>query len=388
MVKRIAENKLINLLSKFPAVEIIGPRQSGKTTLAKVIKNSIKKESVYIDLENPDDILKLQNPVIFLEDNTDRLVILDEIQNMPELFPIIRSLIDKKRKTGRFLLLGSASPNLMKGTSESLAGRIAYFELSPFNLNEIYTKNVLYKHWFRGGFPQSYLAKNDIDSRLWINNFIRSYIERDLRNIGLDIISTVSRKLLTMISHYNGKILNISDFSRALGLSVPTLKRYFEFLESAFLIRLLQPFYVNIGKRLVKSPKIYIRDSGLLHSLSGMKNFKFLQGNVMIGSSWEGYVIEQISQLISDDISLYYYRTQKGTEADLLFVRSNKPVAIAEIKYSANPHDLITLKKSISDLKTKKNFIITPNSDDYQSDSDTRICNLYDFLSKYLMNIL
>lgn len=388
MIKRNAENILNELIRKFPAVGLIGPRQSGKTTLAGIIMKNSFKESVYLDLENPDDILKLQNPVIFLENNSDRLIILDEIQNMPELFPVIRSLIDKKRIAGRFLILDSASPVLIRDSSESLAGRIAYYELAPFNLVEIFKKGVLYKHWFRGGFPESYLAKNDNDSRIWMNNFIRTYIEKDFRNIGLDIGKTVSRKLLTMLGHYNGKILNISDFSRALGLTVPTIKRYLDFLESAFLLRQFQPFYVNIGKRLVKSPKIYIRDSGMLHRLTGMNSFEDLQGNTLIGSSWEGYVIEQIYQLLNDDISIYYYRTHKGTEADIVFVKSNKPVSIAEIKYSPNPHDIGGLKKSVSDLKTRSNFIITPHSDDYILDTNIRVCNLKDFLSKYLKKII
>jgi hypothetical protein len=307
---------------------------------------------------------------------------------MPELFPLLRSHIDKKRTAGRFLLLGSASPNLVKGSSESLAGRIAYIELSPFNLIEIFRNDVLYKHWFRGGFPLSYLAKNDNDSNLWLNNFIRTYIERDFRNMGLDINSSVSRKLLTMLSHYNGKILNMSDLSTALGLTVPTIKRYLDFLESAFLLRHLQPFYINIGKRLVKSPKIYLRDSGMLHRLSGINKFSSLMGNPLIGYSWEGYVIEQIFQLLNEDLSMYYYRTHKGTEADIVFVKSNIPIAIAEIKYSPNPQDVDGLKKSIADLKTKINFIITPNSDDYVSDVNIRVCNLSDFLFKHLPKII
>jgi len=388
MIKRIAENKVLRLIRKFPAVGIIGPRQSGKTTLAKIIAKNIKKHTIYLDLENPDDLLKLQNPTIFLEENSDKLVVLDEIQVMPELFPLLRSLIDKKRTAGRFLLLGSASPNLVKGSSESLAGRIAYVELSPFNLIEIFRNNVLYKHWFRGGFPLSYLAKNDNDSNIWLNNFIRTYIERDFRNLGLDVNSSVSRKLLTMLSHYNGKILNMSDFSTALGLTVPTIKRYLDFLESAFILRHLQPFYINIGKRLVKSPKIYLRDSGILHRLSGINKFNSLMGNPLIGYSWEGYVIEQIFQLLNEDISMYYYRTHKGTEADIVFVKSNIPLAIAEIKYSPNPQDVGGLKKSIADLKTKINFIITPNSDDYVSDVNIRVCNLQDFLFKHLPKII
>jgi predicted AAA+ superfamily ATPase len=388
MIKRIAENKVLSLIRKFPAVGIIGPRQSGKTTLAKIIAKKIKKHTVYLDLENPDDLLKLQNPAIFLEENSDKLVVLDEIQIMPELFPLLRSHIDKKRTAGRFLLLGSASPNLVKGSSESLAGRIAYIELSPFNLIEIFRNDVLYKHWFRGGFPLSYLAKNDNDSNLWLNNFIRTYIERDFRNMGLDINSSVSRKLLTMLSHYNGKILNMSDLSTALGLTVPTIKRYLDFLESAFLLRHLQPFYINIGKRLVKSPKIYLRDSGMLHRLSGINKFSSLMGNPLIGYSWEGYVIEQIFQLLNEDLSMYYYRTHKGTEADIVFVKSNIPIAIAEIKYSPNPQDVDGLKKSIADLKTKINFIITPNSDDYVSDVNIRVCNLSDFLFKHLPKII
>jgi len=388
MIKRIAESKVISLIRKFPAVGIIGPRQSGKTTLAKIIAGKIKKQTVYLDLENPDDLLKLQNPTLFLEDNSDRLVVLDEIQNMPELFPVLRSMIDKKRVSGRFLLLGSASPNLIKGSSESLAGRIAYFELNPFNLIEIFKPGVLYTHWFRGGFPDSFLPKNNKDSNIWLNNFIRTYIEKDFRNMGLSISNSVSRKLLSMLSHYNGKILNMSDFASALGLSVPTIKSYLDFLESAFILRQFQPFYVNIGKRLVKSPKIYIRDSGMLHRLGGIKDFKSLQGNVMIGSSWEGYAIEQIDQLKNEDISLYYYRTHKGTEADIVFVKSNIPTALAEIKYSPNPKDISGLKKSIADLKVKSSFVITPNSDDYVTDVNIRVCNLHDFITKHLLNII
>ncbi len=387
MIKRFAESKLNYLIKKFPVVGIIGPRQSGKTTLAKIYRDKIKTKSVYLDLENPDDMLNLQNPTAFFKLNPDKLIIIDEVQTMPGLFPILRSIVDSNPKNGRFLLLGSASPHLIKGTSQSLSGRIAYIELNPFNLLEIYSSKILTKHWFRGGFPKSFLAKNEKDSKLWLDNIIRTYIERDFNLLGLDIGNMVARNLLTMLGGVHGGILNISDLSRSMGLSVPTIKRYLEFLSDAFLIRLLQPFYVNIGKRLVKAPKMYVRDCGMLHRLNGISEFKDLMRNILIGRSWEGYVIEQISQLKNDDVSLYYYRTHKGIETDLVFTKSNKPVALVEIKYSPNPDVFKSFRSAIKDLNSNDNYIITPNSENYLLDRGIRICSIKDFLTGYLNKI-
>lgn len=387
MLKRDSEKDLLELLGYFPVVAIVGPRQVGKTTLANSIVKKLRKTSVYLDLELSSDYEKLSDAQQFLEQYADRCVIIDEIQRMPALFPLLRALVDKKRVASRFLLLGSASPDLIRDSSETLAGRVAYMELTPFNLTELKNNTVAGKHWLRGGFPNALLAPSQKIWQKWTANFIRTYIEKDLPLLGMPATPAVTQRLWAMLAHHHGQELHYSQLAKALELSAPTVKTYIDFLEQAFLIRRLQPFSNNAKKRLVKASKVYIRDSGLLHYLNTIFSYDHLNNNILIGNSWEGYAIEQIYQLLPDHIKLYFYRTSDGSEIDLVFVKGNKPAATAEIKYTSTPSLSRGNTISINDLKTKNNFIITRQSDDYLVKNKVRVCALKDFLTLYLSSI-
>ncbi len=383
-IPRYATESILEWLHYFPMVGIIGPRQIGKTTLAKKLMSELDKECKYLDMELQQDRVKMDNPELYLEQHLDRCIIIDEIHHVPDLLPVFRGLIDKRRVPGRFLILGSSSPELLKNSSETLAGRIAYKELTPFNLTEIESTGTMEQHWFRGGFPEAFLAPSEKAYKLWLQHFIKTYTERDLRLLGLSASPTQIQKLWTMLAHYHGGIWNASTFANALGVTVPTVNRYVDFLEEAFLIRRIQPFSINIKKRLVKSPKIYIRDSGVLHSLLGVRDFESLQGYVNIGSSWEGYVIEQIIQILPDDLSLYYYRTHAGTESDLVLSRGGRPVSCLEVKYSAAPKISRGFQIAIDDLKTKKNYVIIPRGERYNARKTINVCSLEHFISNDL----
>ncbi|MBI2268799.1 MAG: ATP-binding protein [Bacteroidetes bacterium] len=387
MLRRKAEKYLIELIGYFPAVAIVGPRQVGKTTLAKLLIKKIKKPFVYLDLELSSDYNKLKDPQLFLEQYVDKCVIIDEVQRMPELFPLLRALIDKNRVPARFLLLGSASPDLIRDSSESLAGRIGYIELTPLNITEIKNKANSNLLWLRGGFPDALLAPTASLWQKWVSNFVKTYIERDLPMLGMPASPILTQRLWAMLSHLHGQELNYSNLAKSLEISVTSVKTYIDFLEQAFLIRRLQPYSMNTKKRLVKSPKLYIRDSGLLHYQNAIYSYDDLYNNILIGNSWEGYVIEQVYQLLADDFKLFFYRTSDGSELDIVFVKANTVVATAEIKHTSTP----TLSRgntiSINDLKAKNNFIITKESEDYFLKENVRVCSLRTFLEKYLEKI-
>jgi len=384
MIKRFKIEEIVDSLTFFPVVGIIGPRQVGKTTLAKQLEKVITKQMLYLDLENPRDLAKLQDPVLYFEDNIDKCIILDEIQNTPYLFPIIRSMVDLKREAARFVILGSASPDLIRDTSESLAGRIAYIELTPFNLIEVYQPNIQDSLWLKGGYPDAFLSPKIKFVEQWHYNYIKTYVERDLPNLGLTTDKHTLTKLFQMLSHFHGDLLNYNTLSKSLGLSVNTIKKYISFFENAFLIRLLQPFHSNTKKRLIKSPKVYVRDSGILHYLQNINEKEDLYGNPLIGNSWEGFVIEQIVELLPQKYQVYFYRTQNGAECDLVIAKSQKPLISLEIKYSSSPKLSKGGSISFNDLGAEKNYIITPNSDDYLIKDNIRVCSLYSFLTKYL----
>ncbi len=386
-INREITGELIRLINQFPVVGIIGPRQVGKTTLSKELIDHIDKECIYLDLELPADRNKMYEPQLFLEQHFEKCVILDEIQRMPQIFPVLRGLIDKHRVGGRYIILGSASPSLLEQGSESLAGRIIYKELTPFNQIEIADNYDLAFHWFRGGFPEAFLAPDEEFYKTWMRNFIQTYLERDLPLLGLSANPELMRRLWTMLAHFHGGIWNASNFSRSLGITVPTVNRYLEFLDAAFMVNRLQPFYLNLKKRLVKSPRVYIRDSGILHYLAGISNFQDLQGNLLIGNSWEGYVIEQVKQVIPTDIDLYFYRTHNGSESDLVMVKGNNPLACIEIKYTSAPKASRGFRICIKDLGTESNFIITPKSDTYPLGDNITVCNLFAFLSRHIDSI-
>lgn len=391
MIQRHIEAKIIRLLKQFPAVGIIGPRQCGKTTLAKLVQKKVGSKGVYFDLESPQDIRKFENPELFLLAHQQEQVIIDEVQRLPELFSVMRSLIDRKRKNGRFLLLGSASPELVKGTSESLAGRIYFLEATPFHLTELpnnaQTQN---KHWFRGGFPGAWKAKTDEAYFEWMDAFARTFIERDLNQLfGLSFSQSLMHKLWRMLAHAQGGVWNAQSFSKGLDASAVTINHYLNHLEGAFMVRKLQPYFQNTRKRLVKSPKVYIRDSGLLHYLLDIHHAKDLQYNPVLGFSWEGYVIEQICSLLPNTIKPYFYRTHDGAEADLVLVKGIKPIVAIEIKYSDKPSVPRGFTESIQDLKTKHNFMITPAPDDaWPLNKNIQVVGLRYFLQKTLPALL
>jgi uncharacterized protein len=364
-ISRTAETAILRLLHQFPAVAIVGPRQVGKTSLAQHLAAAWTRPTRYLDLENPRDLNKLSDPFLFLEPLQEQTVILDEIQRVPNLFPILRGLIDQHRVPNRFILLGSASPDLIRDTSESLAGRIAYFELSP--LSHLETKGLAdyQTHWLRGGFPESLLAKDDQSSMDWRENFIQTYLERDLPMLGLNANPLLTRRLWTMLAHWNGNLLNLQSFGNSLGVTAPTIRRYIDFFEASYLIRQLQPWYTNISKRLVKTPKIYIRDTGILHALLAIGSFEQLQGHPSLGASWEGYIFQEIATLLPPRYELYFYRTQDGTEADLVIVKAGIPDVLVEIKHSSAPVVTKSLWTAAMDLKTRRNVIVAPVSENY-----------------------
>lgn len=386
MIPRLGTKELIEILGYFPVLGITGPRQVGKTTLTRQLAGKIEKKVIYMDMENPLDLSKLSEPALYFERNENACIIIDEVQRVPELFPILRSVIDKKRIPARFILTGSASPELIRDSSESLAGRIAYKELTPFNYIEILGHKLSDLHWFRGGFPLSFLAPSNKISKTWINNFIQTYIERDLPLLGLRGTPTFLRNLMLMLAHIHGNVLNMELLSKSLEVTGPTIKKYLHFLSEAYLIRILLPYHLNIKKRIVKSPKIYIRDTGILHQLLGVSSVEMLEGNPMKGNSWEGYAIEQISLHAHHKYGMFFYRTHQGSECDLVLTIANKPDMAVEIKYTAAPGVSKGLRTSIEDLGTQKNFIICLCGEEYPIAKNIIACNLDAFIMKYLAN--
>jgi hypothetical protein len=390
MIKRQLSKRITELLKAFPAVAILGPRQVGKTTLSKSLALKTKKEVVYLDLERSStyDILK-KNAENYLLSYSEQLVIIDEIQRLPTLFPLLRSLIDENRVAARFIITGSASPELLKGASESLAGRIFYSYLNPIGLHEIPANITQQQHWIKGGFPQALIIKDNQLRREWMEAFITNYIERDLPFLfDYKFSTSTMKKLWSMLAHLQSKLLNAEDIGRSLDITGTTLKRYLDYLEASFIITRLPPFYVNIGKRLVKSPKLYINDSGILHFLLNINNNNDLLNHPSLGASWEGYAITQIKYAKPDRLDLYFYRTQVGAECDLVLCKGHQIVACVEIKYSNSPNLSRGFYQSMEDLNTKVGFVIIPELVDYETHNDIKIVGLSTFIKKHLRNLL
>jgi len=333
IVERRLALQVVERLKFFPVTAILGPRQCGKTTLAKSCMAPIA-DTCYLDLEKPSDLAKLADPEGFLRRHSNHLVCLDEVQRAPDIFPILRSLCDETGTPGRFLVLGSASPDLLRQTSESLAGRIGYLELTPFLESELGASEQQ-KLWVRGGFPPSFLAPTDALSRAWLDSFIQTFLERDLPQLGIRVSASILRPFWEMCAHFHGDLWNHSKIASSLGVSGKTVFHYLDILESAYMLRRLRPFSTNVKKRLVKSARVYIRDSGLLHRLLRIDNLDALAGHPVRGASWEGYVIEQVAA-VAPDAELSFYRTSAGAEIDLLVRRGTHLVAI-EMKASAAP---------------------------------------------------
>ena len=365
MIKRWITKFLQDELAQFPAVALLGARQVGKTTLAKIIAKD--HHSIYLDLEAPEDLQKLSDPTNYLKNHRDKLVILDEIQRNPELFPILRSLVDSDRRKGRFLILGSASPDLIRKSSESLAGRIIYLEMSPFSLAEIGSEEEsMWRLWRRGGYPDSFLAESESDSCQWREAFVQTHLERDIPNLGIRIPASTLHRFWTMLAHFHGQLWNAGKIASSLGVSNPTVKGYLDILQSTFMIRHLPPFFPNVKKRLVKTPKIYLRDSGLLHTLLRIEDQEGLLGHPSAGVSWEGWVIEQICSIIPRSWAVHFYRTGAGAEIDLVLQPSaSHPLVAIEIKRTLSPKPTKGFLSACADLGRVKGFFVYPGDELY-----------------------
>lgn len=376
------QRKLEGLLKKyqqiFPVVAVLGPRQCGKSTLVKHLFQ-YKEDTIYLDLQNIEDLNKLHDPYLFFKANENKIICLDEIQLMPKLFSVLRSLVDQNRQNGRFILLGSASRELVQKSSESLAGRIGYLSLTPFLVSELPDVDII-SFWNRGGFPDSILTENDEFSYIWRENFIKTYIERDIPQLGFQIPSLQLRRFLTICAHNQGQTLNLSKLAALMDMTHPTIRKYIDIFEQTFIVRSLVPYEANIKKRLIKSPKIYIRDSGILHRLLGIKDSESLFGNPIFGLSWEGMVIEQI--LSTFDVPAYFYRTASSDEMDLVLEFNEKIIAV-ECKASSAPQPTKGFYNAIEAINPHKTFIVAPiNSPMYPLEKNIFVVGLKELLNQ------
>ena len=368
MIPRLIQPRIDEALRRQAAVALLGPRQVGKTTLALEIGRT--RDALYLDLEDRDDRSRLANPALFLESFVDRLVILDEIHRMPDLFTTLRGVIDAGRRKdkgkGRFLILGSASLDLMRTSSETLAGRIAYLDLAPLSALEIEdARTARERLWLRGGFPDSYLADSDRDSLALRKDFIRTYLERDVPMFGPPIPATTLERLWTMLAHRQGTTLNASEIARALEVSTQSVTRYIDLLVDLLLVRRLPPFHANVGKRLVKSPKIYVRDSGLVHALLGIETLEQLAGHPVVGRSWEGYVLETLLSVLPWRSSAYFYRTAAGAEIDLLIEHRDGSLWAIEIKRALSARVERGFHHACADLRPERALVVHAGDDRY-----------------------
>lgn len=378
-IQRKIEGTIKQYLKIFPVVAVLGPRQCGKSTLVKKMSQNWEN-SLFLDLQYDTDLRKLDQPSFFFESNTDKIICLDEIQLVPQLFSVLRSVVDKNRENGKFILLGSASRDLIQQTAESLAGRIGMVYLSPFTINELNPlgKFNLNTFWFRGGFPDSYLADNDRFSEIWRNNFIKTFVERDIPQLGFQIPALQLKRLLVMCAHNQGQLINYSKLGESLGLTHPTIRRYIDLLEQTFILRTLLPYETNVKKRLVKSPKVFVRDSGLLHQLLAISDFNYLLGNPVFGSSWEGVVVENV--LVNmPDWNYYFYRTATGDELDLILEKGNQRIAI-ECKAATAPKLTKGFYRALDVIKPQQTFVIIPTQVLYEIAPNITVCGLSEFL--------
>jgi len=370
------EVRLRDALRRSPIVTLLGPRQCGKTTLANHIVESIR--SNYFDLENPADEARLAEPMTALE-RLQGLVIIDEVQRAPALFPVLRVLADRARRPARFLLLGSASPELVRESSESLAGRVAFVDMGGFGLREVGAA-AMQRLWLRGGFPRSFLARSDAESAAWRRDFIRTFLERDVRAFGIDISPRALRRLWTMLAHYHGQAWNTSEIGRSLGEAHTTIRRHADVLVGALVVRELQPWFENVGKREIKSPKLYVRDPGILHSLLGVESFQALESHPKLGASWEGFVIEQILNLTGAR-DAYFWGTQSGAELDLLVTLNGKRVGV-EVKYADAPRTARSMRIALEDLQLSHLYVVHPGSARYDLGARAEAIGLPDLLAE------
>jgi hypothetical protein len=377
MVNRRIKPVLRQLLAEYPAVALLGPRQAGKTTLAHEI--AAVTESTYLDLESPADRAKLSDAELYLADHESRLVVLDEVQRVPELLQSLRGLIDRGRRrgrrNGRFLLLGSASLDLLQQSGESLAGRVAYLELGPFDILEV-EPDRHDRLWVRGGFPDSFLAASESASLRWRENFIRTYLERDVPQLGPRIPAETLRRFWVMLAHSQGGLLNAASLARGLGIDGKTVARYLDLMVDLLLVRRLAPWHKNIGKRLVKSPKVYVRDSGITHALLGLGNKEAVLGHPVVGHSWEGLVIENLLSVAPQGSESNFYRASGGAEIDLLLkLPGRKPWAI-EIKRNLDPRPRKGFYSACIEVKPEARFVVYPGSERFPVAQDIEAISL------------
>jgi len=371
MIERIVYRDRIELaLGRVPVCALVGPRQCGKTTLARLIAGD--RASHYFDMESPRDRLRLQNPELALGE-LEGLVVLDEVQSMPELFPVLRVLADRPEARARFLILGSASPELSRQSSESLAGRVEFVDMHGFDLGEA-GAGAVKKLWLRGGFPRAFLAASEKDSVAWREGFVRTFLERDLPQFGIGVGAPAMRRFWTMLAHGHGQVWNASALGRALGLSDKTVKSYLDDLTQTYMVRQLQPWFENLGKRQVKSPKVYLRDSGLLHHLLSLNDYQALSGHPVVGASWEGFALEQVLRL-KDTRDAYFWSTQSGAELDLLLFENGARVGY-EFKYSERPTVTRSMRIAMKDLRLDRLRVICPGETRTRLDAGIEVCGI------------
>lgn len=369
MKPRRIQLELERRLAEVPAVVLLGPRQVGKTTLALAVAE--KRDALYLDLESEADRAKLAEPELYLSGHLDRLVVLDEVHRTPGLFPVLRGLIDRARRAGRrhglYLLLGSAALDLLRQSGETLAGRVSYLALDPFDVLEVGdTPTALDRLWLRGGFPESFLAPDDLTSFRWREDFLRSYLERDIPQFGRRIAADRLRRLWTMLAHLQGGLLNVAQLARNLGVDAKTAAGYLDLLIDLLLLRRLPPWHANLGKRLVRSPKVYLRDSGLVHALLAVRDREALLSHPIVGASWEGFVIENLLNVAaSAGIQGYFYRTSGGAEIDLLLAHPDGRLWAVEIKRSLAPRPERGFHSACADLAPERCFLVYPGTETY-----------------------
>lgn len=368
-------------LEKFPCVILLGLRQVGKTTISK---NLFETDIKYLDVEKSKDKYLLEAGVNeYLDQYANSLIVIDEVQILPQIFTELRPIIDSIKKNGRFILLGSANPTLVKGVSETLTGRAAYIDILPLSLMEVGVENYQ-KRWLRGGLPKSYIADTNADAFEWLDEYLRSYIERDFSILfGIQINVNIARRMLKILASINGTTLNTSDLSRSLGVSNSTTNNYLDLLEGGYFIFRLPPYFPNVTKRVVKSPKVYISDEGVLHSLANINTYESLVDHVLVGASWEGFVINQIRFAVGKKVELFFYRTQVGAEIDLLIVRNNKPYIAIEIKNSNTPSISKGFYLACEDVGVEHKYIITKSEGGFTL-KNTKVVGLVEFLTRDL----
>jgi len=378
MIHRILQASIEQSLRQFPVVGLIGSRQSGKTTLAKAIAAERPDQVVYLDLERPSDLTALDDAELYLEHHARRLVIVDEIQRRPDLFPLLRALVDANPHPGRFLILGSASPMLKRQSAESLAGRIRYHELTPLLWSEIEPRQgeatretTMEELWRRGGYPKSMLAPTEAESFGWRKAFIETHLERDIPQLGIRVPSAALYRFWLMLAHSHGQLWNASAIANSLGVSAKTVRHYLDILQDTFMVRLLLPSVRNLKKRLVKASKVYLRDTGLLHALLRIDSQETLIGHPSVGASWEGWIIEQLSAMAPESWTFSFYRTAAGAEVDFVMesMPGSPPIAV-EIKYSLSPKPSKGFWSGLSDLGSGRAFVVYPGDEYYPLGKD------------------